>query len=66
MPKRHTTYDEYDNLLELISRKCFLKISDPDHEVIEGAQDQVKNDQEVRRQDEEKQLRHLKSFVYKS
>ena len=44
----------------------FLKIPDPDHEVIEGAQDQVKNDQEVRRQDEEKQLRHLKSFVYKS
>ena len=44
----------------------FLKIPDPDHEVIEGAQDQVKNDQEVRRQDEEKQLRHPKSFVYKS
>ena len=44
----------------------YLKIPDPDHEVIEGAQDQVKNDQEVRRQDEEKQLRHLKSFVYKS
>ena len=66
MPKRHTTYDEYDNLLELISRKFFLKIPDPDHEVIEGAQDQVKNDQEVRRQDEEKQLHHPKSFVYKS
>ena len=44
----------------------FLKIPDPDHEVIEGAQDQVKNDQEVRRQDEERQLRHPKSFVYKS
>lgn len=41
-------------------------VPDPDHEVIEGAQDQVKNDQEVRRQDEEKQLRHPKSFVYKS
>ncbi len=53
-------------LLYMLYIYIYLKIPDPDHEVIEGAQDQVKNDQEVRRQDEEKQLRHPKSFVYKS
>ena len=53
-------------ILKELRLYIYLKIPDLDHEVIEGAQDQVKNDQEVRRQDEEKQLRHPKSFVYKS